>query len=73
MVEDESEIGEQEQGGLFRIEGPDEDGCVWASSLPGDPAVWSVNLGPRRAAAEVMIGWLAQQDYGERPEDWKPE
>ena len=52
------------QNALFQIEGPDEDGCVWACS-PEGREVWCVNLGPRDAAAEVMSRWLASQDCDE--------
>lgn len=60
------EQGESEQGALFRIEGPDEDGCVWAVFNDGEVR----NLGPRGPVAETCIAWLGQQDYGERPGDW---
>ena len=53
------------QGALFQIEGPDEDGCVWACSAEGRD-VWCQNLGPADKAAEVMSQWLASQDYDER-------
>jgi len=63
------ETDNPEQGALFRIEGPDEDGCVWICAEAGRD-IWCHNLGPRGPAAEKMIEWLGQQDYGERPADW---
>ena len=48
---------EPEQGALFQIEGPDEDGCVWICSSEGR-GVWCENLGPREKVAEVMSEWL---------------
>ena len=56
---------EAEQDALFQIEGPDEDGCVWACSNEGGE-VWCRNLGPAEKVAEVMSGWLANYDDGER-------
>ena len=55
------------QEALFVIEGPDEDGCVWACSTEGRD-VWCANLGPRDKAAEVMSQWLGSIDYCGRPE-----
>lgn len=52
---------EPEQGALFQIEGPDEDGCVWICSTEGR-GHWCYNLGPRDAAVEVLSQWLAEQD-----------
>lgn len=63
------EPGESEQGALFRIEGPDEDGCVWLVFADGEVR----NAGPRGPVAEQCIQWLTQQDYGEEPGDWTPE
>ena len=57
-------IEEPEQGALFRIEGPDEDGCVWVCSTEGRD-VWCNNLGPKDAVAEVLSRWLAEQDCDE--------
>lgn len=48
---------EREQEALFRIEGPDEDGCVWVSSVNGRE-VWCQNLGPEEKVAEVFLLWL---------------
>lgn len=48
---------EPQQGALFQIEGPDEDGCVWICSAEGRDA-WCHNLGPEAKAAEVMLEWL---------------
>lgn len=50
-------IDERAQEALFRIEGPDEDGCVWACSIDGKD-VWSQNLGPAIKVAEVFLQWL---------------
>jgi hypothetical protein len=36
------------QDALFRIEGPDEDGCVWVRSAEGHD-VWCNNLGTKGA------------------------
>lgn len=55
---------EPEQQALFQIEGPDEDGCVWACSTQGRD-VWCENLGPRDKVAEVLAQWLASQDCAE--------
>ena len=52
------------QAALFRIEGPDEDGCVWLCSVDGRD-VWCQNLGPFRPAAEAMAEWLEANDHGE--------
>ena len=46
-----------QQGALFQIEGPDEDGCVWVCSAEGKD-VWCHNLGPENEVAEVMLAWL---------------
>ena len=46
------------QEALFQIEGPDEDGCVWACS-PDGRDVWCQNLGPTEKVADVMCRWLA--------------
>jgi hypothetical protein len=51
-----------EQGALFKLEGPDEDGCVWICSTEGRD-VWCQNLGPKDAAATVMADWLEQIDF----------
>lgn len=55
---------ECDQQALFKIEGPDEDGCVWLVSGEGESAV-VVNLGPREAVATRMAEWLAEIDFGE--------
>ena len=52
------------QDALFQIEGPDEDGCVWACSAEGR-SIWCHNLGPKDKVAEVLSGWLAEQDCDE--------
>lgn len=54
-----------EQDALFQLEGPDEDGCVWACSNEGRE-VRCRNLGPAEKVAEVMSQWLASYDDGER-------
>lgn len=46
--------GEGEQGALFEIEGPDQDGCVWIN-FPDRVA----NLDPRDAVADKLAEWLA--------------
>nr|WP_294169968.1 hypothetical protein [uncultured Sphingomonas sp.] len=56
---------EAEQDALFQIEGPDEDGCVWACSNEGRE-VWCRNLGTAEKVAEVMSQWLGSYDDGER-------
>ena len=43
---------------LFQLEGPDEDGCVWACSPEGRD-VWCQNLGPAEKVADVMCRWLS--------------
>ena len=48
---------EAPQDALFEIEGPDEDGCVWACSADGRDD-WCQNLGPKEKVHEVLIGWL---------------
>lgn len=54
---------ESVQGALFRIEGPDEDGCVWICS-PGGREIWCQNLGPTEAVAEALTNWLSALDWG---------
>ena len=53
-----------EQAALFRLEGTDEDGCVWICSAAGRH-VWCQNLGPFQPTAEAMTEWLEANDYGE--------
>lgn len=55
---------EPEQEALFELQGPDEDGCVWACS-PAGRDVWCTNLGPTEKVAEVMSRWLGSIDYDE--------
>ena len=63
---DKADEGEgPQQGALFRIEGPDEDGCVWICSAEGRE-VWCQNLGPEGPTAAVMADWLAANDFGEK-------
>ena len=45
------------QEALFQLEGPDEDGCVWACSPEGRD-IWCQNLGPTEKVADVMCQWL---------------
>ena len=52
------------QAALFQIEGPDEDGCVWACSTQGRD-VWCANLGPTAKVAQVMSQWLGTIEYDE--------
>ena len=59
-----SDLDGPAQEALFRIEGPDEDGCVWICSTSGRD-VWCQNLGPFEATAEAMTEWLEANDYGE--------
>jgi hypothetical protein len=53
-----AEPQEPEQGALFQIEGPDEDGCVWICSAEGRDT-WCQNLGPRGQVVETLSQWLA--------------
>ena len=55
---------EPEQEALFELQGPDEDGCVWACS-PAGRDVWCQNLGPVDKVAAVMSQWLGTIDYDE--------
>ena len=54
-----------EQEALFELQGPDEDGCVWACSPEGRD-VWCQNLGPVDKVTEVMSQWLGSIDYDEQ-------
>ncbi len=54
-----------DQEALFQIEGPDEDGCVWACSMEGRD-VWCQNLGPADKVVEVLSQWLASIDADEK-------
>jgi hypothetical protein len=47
---------EPEQEALFHIEGPDEDGCVWACSAEGRDG-WCQNLGPKEKVLEEFTQW----------------
>jgi hypothetical protein len=53
---------EPEQKPNFKIEGPDENGCVWLNDPGG---VWRINMGAKDAVAEAMCEWLSIIDYGE--------
>ena len=55
---------EAEQEALFQLEGPDEDGCVWACAPEGRDT-WCQNLGPTAKVAEVLADWLGKIDYFE--------
>jgi hypothetical protein len=55
---------EPEQDALFQIEGPDEDGCVWACSVKGRDT-WCQNLGPKDKVIEVLSRWLGEVDADE--------
>lgn len=52
-----------EQPALFQLEGPDEDGCVWACSPEGRD-VWCQNLGPKDRVVEVLSQWLGEIEEG---------
>ena len=56
---------EPEQEAVFELQGPDEDGCVWACSPEGRD-VWCQNLGPVDKVAKVMSQWLGSIDYDEQ-------
>jgi hypothetical protein len=45
---------EFEQAALFEIEGPDEDGCVWACAPQGRD-VWCRNLGPKEKVRRSIL------------------
>ena len=49
---------------LFELQGPDDDGCVWACSPEGRD-VWCQNLRPTAKVAEVPSQWLGTIDYDE--------
>ena len=57
---------ETEQGALFHIEGPDEDGCVWICSAGGRD-VWCQNLGPVSKVGPVFSDWLASVEFEGQP------
>ena len=46
-----------DQDAIFQIQGPDEDGYVWATSSEG-PDVWRKNLGPVQDVTIVLRDWL---------------
>lgn len=60
-----SESEEFDRGASFEIEGPDENGCAWICAL-GDEGGWRHNLGPAGAAADAMVRWLHDNDFGDR-------
>jgi hypothetical protein len=55
---------ESEQEALFELQGPDEDGCVWACSTRGRND-WCEKLGHVSKVAEIMSQWLGSIDYDE--------
>lgn len=55
---------EPQQDALFQIEGPDEDGRVWACS-PDGRDVWCQNLGPKEKVVQMLSQWLASVDADE--------
>ena len=55
---------EPEQGALFQIEGPDEDGCVWICSADGRD-VWCQKLGPKERVVEALCQWPGSIDADE--------
>ena len=57
---------EPEQEALFELQGPDDDGCVWACSPDGGRDIWCQNLGPAEKVTEVMSQWLGSFDEDER-------
>jgi len=46
-----------DQGAIFQIQGPDEDGSVWVTLSEG-PEVWRKNLGPAQDVEIVLRDWL---------------
>jgi hypothetical protein len=68
LPEPSGEGAECEQGALFTLEGPDDDGCVWLVSGDGPSAI-VVNLGPREPVATRLAEWLAEIDFGEGSQD----
>ena len=48
---------EFEQEALFELQGPDEEGCVWACS-PAGGDLWCQILGPTEKVADVLAKWL---------------
>lgn len=49
----------------FEIQGPDDVGCAWICSPPGDDA-WRHNLGQAGIVADAMARWLQENDFGDR-------
>ena len=47
---------------LFRLEGPDEDGCVWACSADGRD-MWRTNLGLQENVTKVLSQWLSSNGH----------
>ena len=58
---------EPDQEAPFELQGPDDDGCVWACSPEGRD-VWCQNLGPTKKVVEVMSQWLGSTDHDEQNE-----
>jgi hypothetical protein len=53
---------------LFKLEQPDEMGCVWATSWAG-AEVWQHNLGPVAKVRELLAQWLAETRLPDDPGD----
>jgi hypothetical protein len=60
-----------EQGALFQIEGPDEDGSVWLCSTKGR-GDWCQNLGPNEKVVDAMIQWLRSVGQHRNTQFWSP-
>lgn len=56
---------EAEQKALFELQGPDDDGCVWACSPVGRRDVWCRSLEPADKVAAVMSHWFGSIDQDE--------
>jgi hypothetical protein len=65
-----NDIDKPEKVALLQIEGPDEDGCVWACSPGGRRDIWCQNLGPAEKVAEKLSHWLASYDQGVPRSPW---
>jgi len=65
-----SSDNDPEQEALFDIEGPDEDGCVWACSPGSRRDIWCQNLGPVEKVAEKLSQWLADLDDASPDSPW---
>jgi hypothetical protein len=65
---DEADLVVTSPGAPFKIEGPDEEGCVWACSADGR-AVWCQNLGPADPTAAEIECFLGEIDFGDAVPD----